>query len=126
MEELQMTLVKTKTYSLKPFGRFLIKWQCSDKVASKPNILPFSHVRFDNEKGMPYTAEQEKLFEKFMIKHHTDVLTDGRSYYTRMGENIVEIFHNKLQSYWLFLQREQAEDSKESWDKYVEIRNIEM
>jgi hypothetical protein len=117
--KLEMTLIKTRKYSLVPFGRFTIVWRCSKERAKKPNVLPFDEVRFNSESGMPYTPEQEKAFEKFMIKNHTDVLTDGRDFYTRMGDNWLEIRHAKLDSYKEFFKLRFLEDNKETWDKYI-------
>ena len=119
MDTLELTLTKVEKYTLKPFGRFLIKWNPSKRVAEQPKILPFSEVRFDSRAGMPYTKEEEDKFCKFMKKHKTDVLMDSRgNYYTRMGDNWVEIHHKKLSQYALFLQQRGLEDKDEAWKIY--------
>ena len=118
MNELQMTLTKTKTYSLKPFGRFLIKWNVSEKGKQNPKILDILTMRIDHSTGMPYTPEVEKEFVKYMVKNHTDILTDGYNFYTRINDNWVEVSHPKLRRYYDFLKAQELEDCKETWDKY--------
>lgn len=118
---LNLTLVKTRKYILKPFGRFTIKWRCSKALAEKAHILPYDETRFQYDSGMPYTPEQEKEFVKFMIKHKSDVLTDGREFYTRMGDNWCEITHPKLYRYKQYLLTQGLEDCKETWEQYAKI-----
>lgn len=119
---LELTLVKTQTYKMIPFGRFLIKWCPSKKIASRPHILDYAEVKFNIGSGMPYTKEQEKEFEKFMIRHKSDILTDERrsTFYTRIGDSWVEIRHNKLYEYAVFLKEENREDNEETWKAYAE------
>jgi hypothetical protein len=121
---LEMTLVKTQKYVLTPFGRFLIKWNPSKAVSERRNILNFSQVRFNDATGMPYTPEQEKAFVKFMIKHKTDVLTDGKNFYTRMGDNWLEIHNSKLNDYKTFLFKKELQDNQESWEAYMETYGL--
>ena len=83
-----------------PFGKFIIKWKCSSQMAKRNDILDFNTTSFDSRTGMPYTTDDEKLFEKYMKKHKTDVLIDCMGdFYTRMGDNWVEISHTKLHKY---------------------------
>ena len=120
MKELQMTLTKTKTYSLKPFGRFWIKWSAGEQALRNPKIIDFASLRIDHSTGMPYSKDQEKEFCKFMIKNHTDILTDDSNFYTRVGDNWTEVNHPKLQAYKTFLWKKELEDNKENWDTYLE------
>lgn len=123
-DKLEMTLVKTQRFSLMPFGRFQIKWNPSQKVSEKRNVLNFAQVRFNDATGMPYTVEQEKAFVKFMIKHKTDVLTDGRDFYTRMGDNWIVINHSKLDDYRAFLYKRKLNDNQETWEAYMETYGL--
>ncbi len=117
---LEMTLTKTRKYTLVPFGRFSIKWKCSKALAQKAHILPYDETRFQYDSGMPYTPEQEKEFVKFMIKNKTDVLIDSRGdFYTRMGDNWCEISHPKLYRYKEFMHAQGLEDCKETWEAYA-------
>ena len=79
---------------------------------------------FNSQQGMPYTAEQEKEFEKYMVKNKTDVLTDEyqRDYYTRMGENWVEITHPKLYKYSNYLKSCNSEDNLETWNNFLNLK----
>jgi hypothetical protein len=123
-DKLEMTLVKTQKFTLVPFGRFQIKWNPSKAVSERRNVLHFAQVRFNDATGMPYTVEQEKAFVKFMIKHKTDVLTDGRDFYTRMGDNWLAINHSKLSDYKTFLYKRNLKDTKETWEAYMEIQGL--
>ena len=120
MKELQMTLTKTKTYSLKPFGRFWIKTNASEQAKKNPKTLDFYNLRIDHSTGMPYSPEDEKEFVKYMKKNGTDILTDGTNFYTRVHDNWTEVSHPKLQAYKTFLWKKELEDNKESWDTYIE------
>lgn len=120
---LELTLVKTQTYKMIPFGRFIIKWMPSKKIAKRPHILDYAEVKFNIGSGMPYTKEQEKEFEKFMLKHKTDIMVDNSNrFYTRIGDSWLEIRHNKLYDYLSYLKDRSLEDNKESWDRYVEYK----
>lgn len=122
MERLKMTLEKVERYCLVAFGRFTIKWNCSEALAKKPHILPYANVSFNSETGMPYTGEQEIAFCKYMKKYKTDVLTDGRFYYTRMGDNWLTISHPKLYDYNVFMRSQGLEDCLETWNTYINKR----
>jgi hypothetical protein len=99
MENLKLSLVKTVEYNLKPFGKFLIKWNCGEKSKQNPNIIPFSELHFDYNTGMPYTKEQYKDIVKYMKANKTDILTENGKYYTILSENLVECKHGKLIDY---------------------------
>ena len=131
MEALELTLIKKEHYELKPFGKFIIKWKCSSQMAKRNDILDFNTTSFDSRTGMPYTTDDEKLFEKYMKKHKTDVLIDCMGdFYTRMGDNWVEISHTKLHKYKDYLLKmndyknifmEEIEDyvEKEYWNNFM-------
>jgi hypothetical protein len=116
--ELEMTLTKSQSYKLKPFGRFTIKWKTNQRHL--PNIIPYDEVRIKYDTTMPTKDDQDKTIIKFMLKHKTDVLTDGRDFYTRAGTGFTEISHNKISDYKTFLYKKELDDSPESWATYVE------
>ena len=121
METLELELVKTEKFSLTPFGKFIIKWNPSKRVDEKPNIINYTNLNFDSNTGMPYTAKQEKEIVKYMIKHKTDILISERGYYyTRAGENIVKVSHNKITQYAAFLFTQDLKHSDESWASYLD------
>jgi hypothetical protein len=115
--ELKMTLTKKQDYKLKPFGRFIIK----DKTRQEnlPNILSFWKIRVKYDTMMPIEDEQDKVLIKFMLKHKTDILTDGRDFFTRAGTGFSEIWDAKLSDYKTFLFKKELEDNAESWATYV-------
>lgn len=122
MELLEMTLVKTETYKLKPFGRFRIKTNATKNDEKKVNVLDYDTLSFNCETGMSYTTEQEKVFVKYMIKHKTDILVDSRGdWYTRIGESWVKVRHKKLYAYNTFLSQRDYEDSNslEAWNDFL-------
>lgn len=119
--ELKMTMIKKQTYTLKPFGRFWIKWAAGKKTKENPLVLDFDRLRIDHKTGMPYDGDQEIAFVKYMKANHTDILTDGRNFYTRISDNWVEVSHDKLSKYKQFLIDARMEDNLESWEKYKRI-----
>jgi len=63
--------------------------------------------------------KDDKDIIKMMIKYKTDILTDGRSYYTRGMSGLVEITNgytiiNQMCEYW--------NDRKDDWDKFYETK----
>jgi len=101
-QEMELTLIKTKTFKLEPYGRFNIKWTYKPK---SPRTIPYSEVSINWESAFPMTKEQEKEVIKLMKKHKTDILTDGSylGFYTRVsgGEfgQIAHIAHPHLVRY---------------------------
>ena len=117
-KELEMSLVKTQNYKLKPFGKFTLK--AKTRQGHLPNILPYYEVRVKFDTMMPIPDDLDKNIIKFMLKHKTDILTDGRDFYSRAGTGFAEISHPKLSNYKTFLWKKELEDSPESWATYVE------
>ena len=61
--------------------------------------------------------KDDKEIIKLMKKYKTDILTDGRAYYTRGMSGLAEIQNgwylvNQMSKYW--------NDRKDDWDKYYE------
>lgn len=121
METLELSLTKTVTYKLQPFGRFTFKLSSSTKVKESKGIISIGSISWNYENGMPYTKEDEKAFSKFMIKHKSDVLTDEyrTHFYTRMGDNWTEITHPKLTRYNIFLKANANTDNIDTWTEYL-------
>lgn len=121
METLKLKLVKTRSYELKPFGRFQIKRCPSKAVNVKPNNISVSEISWDYKDGFPYTKDDEDAFCKYMIKNKTDILVDDRNrFYTRLSESFAEIKHQKLNNYVAFLVAFDCEDSLEAWNNYLQ------
>ena len=116
--ELEMTLVKTQSYKLKPFGKFTLKSKTNQ--GHLPNIIPYNEVHLKYDTCMPIPDDQDKIIIKFMLKHKTDILTDGRDFYSRAGTGFMELSHKKISDYKTFLWKKELEDSPESWATYVE------
>jgi hypothetical protein len=95
---MELTLIKTKTYKLEPYGHFVFKWQ-EPRGGAKPHHIVISELNNKFESAMPLSKEQDNEIVKFMKKHKTDVLTDGFKFYTRNGDDLVEIWHEKLAQY---------------------------
>ena len=99
---MELTLTKTNTIQLEPFGRFNVKF------VSKPRSLrtiPYRELSIDFSSSMPFTKQQEKDIIKLMVKHKTDILTDGSylGFYTRVsgGEfgSLAHVAHPNLVKY---------------------------
>ena len=95
--ELEMTLVKTRDYKLKPFGKFTIKWKT--RQGHLPNIIPFDELHIKHDTTMPVPDDQDKTIIKFMKKFKTDILTDGQDFYTRASTGFTQVWHEKLSKY---------------------------
>lgn len=82
---MELTLVKTQTFKLEPYGKFRISMARNPKKL--PNIIDFRELTIDHDTKMPFTEEQEKEVIKLMKKHKTDILTDGSyfGFYTRVS-----------------------------------------
>jgi len=119
-EPLELTLTKTVNYTLKPFGKFLIKISQSEKMKENPSILDFGRLNSNSENGMPYTSEDEKKFEKYMKKNKTDILIDDDGYlYTRSANVFVKVKHPKLNIYKCFLVQQNLKDTDYAWAMYM-------
>jgi len=82
---MELTLVKTKTFKLEPFGKFNISMARNPKKA--PHIIDFRELSIDHDTSMPFTKEQEKEIIKLMKANKTDIFTDGSyfGFYTRVS-----------------------------------------
>jgi hypothetical protein len=110
---MELTLIKTKTYKLEPYGKFVIKW--NTRQGHLPNIIPFDELRISHETSMPMSKEQDKEVVKLMKKHKTDILTDGDKYYTRVNDGLTEIGHRKLTMYKQDIAFKNAVDAGHTW-----------
>jgi len=83
---MELTLIKTRTFKLEPYGKFKISMARHPKKS--PNIIDLRELTIDHDTKMPFTEEQEKEVIKLMKKHKTDILTDGSyfGFYTRISD----------------------------------------
>jgi len=96
---MELTLIKTRTFKLEPYGKFKISMARHPKKS--PNIIDFRELTIDFGTSMPFTEEQEKEVVKLMKKHKTDILTDGSyfGFYTRTGAGLCHVAHPYLVKY---------------------------
>lgn len=95
---MELTLTKTRNYTLEPYGHFVFKWN-EPRGGCKPHQIVIGEVRMNHDSAMPLTKEQENAFVKEMKKFKTDVFTDGEKFYTRTSSGMTEIYHVKLYNY---------------------------
>jgi|JFJP01.1.fsa_nt_gi hypothetical protein len=101
---MELTLVKTRTFKLEPYGKFRISMARKAK-GYLPNIIPLHELDIDHDTSMPFTEQQEKDIIKLMKANKTDILTDGSyfGFYTRAGggefASLCHIRHPKLIKY---------------------------
>ena len=98
-KEMDITLTKSQTFNLAPYGKFFISMARNPKNA--PHIINFRELSTYHDTAMPFTDEQETEIVKFMKKHKTDILIDSKTYrlYTRTGSGLTRVEHEKLTKY---------------------------
>ena len=118
---MEITLTKTRTYKLEPFGKFVIKTKT--RQGHIPNIIPVDELTFKHDTSMPSSGEQHEVIRKFMRKAKTDILTDGYSFFTitKFGNDssLVEVWHKKLSQYKSDPAFKIAVDAGHTWGKIV-------
>ena len=123
MENLKMTLTKTRDYELKPFGRFRFKWENGRDYSKKMNLLEVRETTIEHVTGMPYTPEQYDIIVKYMKKHKSDILIDKyNDCYTIMSDKFVRVSHKKITMFKTFLSQRDIEDYEnetELWNEFI-------
>lgn len=114
---MKITLTKTRTYELQPYGKFVIKDRT--RQGHLPNIIPLDELRINHETGMPMSGEQDKLIVGMMKKAKTDILTDGYNFFTRTGSGFTEVWHKKLSLYKSDEAFKSAVDAGHSWGRVM-------
>jgi hypothetical protein len=114
---MEITLTKTRKYELEPYGKFVIK--SKTRQGHLPNIIPLDELHVSGETGMPMSDEEDKKIVGLMKKHKTDILTDGRNFYTRTGYGFTEVYHKKLRMYKEDLAFKQAVDAGHTWGRVM-------
>jgi hypothetical protein len=94
---MEMTLTKTRTYKLEPYGKFCFKWE--RKQVKQPHQILISTIQIKYDTAMPMSKEQEKELVKEMKKYKTDVFTNGSQFYTLTNDGLTEIWHQKFMEY---------------------------
>ena len=121
--ELELTLIKKRSYKLIPFGRFNLKWDCSKAVAKRKNNISIKEIldSYVQASGMPYTKEQYDNIVFFMKKNKTEFLIDveSRFIYTIIGNQLCSISHQKLTAYKHYLSEFGLIDNIETWTLYI-------
>jgi hypothetical protein len=118
---MEITLAKTitKNFKLQPYGKFAFKTTSKGKNAYSPNVIVFYEVDVYHETAMPMSKADEMAVVKMMKDNRTDVLTDGRYFYTRLNDGLVEINHTKLEKYRCDAGFKAAVDNGHSFGKKV-------
>lgn len=127
MEDLKMTLTKTRDYELKPFGKFRFKMTKGKDYSKKMDVLEVTETIIEYDTGMPYTKEQYDTIVKYMKKAKTDILIDKyNDCYSIMGDKFVKVSHKKITSFKTFLSQrifepEDVENYEEGelWNKFI-------
>lgn len=122
MEQLKMTLVKSRNYELKPFGHFDIRILNKKSYNCKMHILDAAGISSENITRMPYTPEQYDIIVNYMKKYKTDILIDSNGdCYTILGD-FVKVFHNKISLFKAFLSQRDLNDYEnedELWNEFI-------
>lgn len=97
----EVTLTKSETFKLKPFGYFLPKFVKHSSRNLSIRTIPVYELSTDHSKAYPMSEEQEKEFVRLMKKYKTDIFTDGGylNYYTRTGSGMTPVHHRKFIQY---------------------------
>lgn len=100
-DNIEMTLVKTRNYNLKPYGKFVLKWKIA-KGKETPNMILIDDMDIIKDDSMPLPEEQRLELVKFMKQHKTEILCDNDgyfNYYTITGMGLSRVWHKKLTMY---------------------------
>lgn len=95
---LETTKTINRTFKLKPYGKFFVKWVNTEM---SERTLAVRNTTFNHNNTMPLTEEQDKAFIKEMKKNRTDVFIseDDGLFYSRGASGICEVKHRKLDMY---------------------------
>lgn len=120
MNNIEFTLTKKIDYDLKPFGKFLFKWNPSKTINKRPHILGIGETSWSQEEDMPVDDDTDKKIVKFMKKHKTDVLINQYGEcFSRLGNGFVPFTHSKIYAHKIFLDQSGMEDGQEAWENYI-------
>lgn len=86
-----MKFTATKSFDLYPIGD--ISFVFNNKSRRKGKRINVREVHILTETQMTIDAEIEKELMKVMKEKGSDLLTDGRDFYTTFGGNIKQIRH---------------------------------
>jgi len=91
-----MKLTATKTLNLEPIGDIHFKF---DKKGRKPKgkVILVSTIQIFHMSRMSIDEETEKALMKEMKAKGSDLLTDGRDFYTTFGGAIGQIGHPQFE-----------------------------
>jgi hypothetical protein len=98
MKTAELTIVATKKFKLRPFGKFHVSMRAKPN-SIYPNSLDFHTLSVFNEGRMTLSDEDYQNVLKLMRKNKTSILIDGTEFYTTMGNDIVRIEHTKINAF---------------------------
>lgn len=85
-----MNLTVSKTFTFRPVPNKGISWK------KRKDKIYVGDIRFHNYPDIlvwPITDNQRKELMKFMKKEKTDVLTDGKYFFTTVNDGLVRVEH---------------------------------
>jgi hypothetical protein len=83
----------TKTFNLIPIGNLNFTFNSNVKDGRNPKFMWVSDVTIMHETKVKISDEDEAALFKLMRKQKSDLLTDGRYFYTTTGKSITQIAH---------------------------------
>jgi hypothetical protein len=113
--KIEMTLTKSVTFKLEPYGKFCFKWKRPKNET--PNMIYIGELHIKDDTRMPITTEQYDHLVKIMKAHKTDVFTFDDRFYTITGDDLAEIRHDKLTQYKINEEFKELVDNGYSFGK---------
>jgi len=111
LTNIELTLTKTVSYDLLPFGKFYIKMIFPKYTLL--NFIQFKDLHVNYNSSMPLNEEQEKKIIQYMKEHNTDILSDGKLFYTCFNFSLVEVSHPSFIEYKINPEFKQAVDTNQ-------------
>jgi len=91
-----MKIQTFNTIDLIPIGKVSFKFTRNFKRNTEKQFVYVGDVHFMEESNMKITPETEKALMKMMKLAKSDLLTDGRDFYTTRGAMITQINHGSF------------------------------
>ena len=91
--------IKTyNTFNLIPIGKVRFRFNNKFRRNTETQNVLISEVDIMCDTDRMITPETEKALMKMMKKAKSDLLTDGRDFYTTRGNKITQIYHGSFNS----------------------------
>tara|TARA_R110000803_G_scaffold202309_1_gene267416 strand:+ start:1331 stop:1657 length:327 start_codon:yes stop_codon:yes gene_type:complete len=93
-----MKIQTYNTFNLIPIGKVRFRFNTKFRRNTETQNVLISEVNIMCDTDRMITPETEKELLKMMKKAKTDLLTDGRDFYTTRGNKITQIYHGGFHS----------------------------